>query len=189
MAHTQLTGKDVIMEFMRCLIETYIEFKFKFSMQHREESDINERNELRFPNTEQKLLMQIFGNALVRTMTILVKINFRYVEKEEKEDCFICKKQFKNDDICRTPFHTSSKLAETTAKELGIDISSWEELPTCSHVFHAKCICQHIDETKSNSCPICGIKIYDNLMSPDKCKEFYEKNKHKFVKKQIDDVD
>lgn len=69
-----------------------------------------------------KLMMNILMSSLTSQLAISGEINFRYTGLEFQKKCLICNQNFKKDQICRTP--------------------------TCEHLFHAKCICGLIKETK-----------------------------------------
>lgn len=83
--------------------------------------------------------MKIIYNSLIRFIGIKSKINFRYglssaITTKLAETCLICKEDFKDIDVCRTP--------------------------SCEHLFHSICICSlENKETGELKCPICEMEI------------------------------
>jgi len=127
----------IILDLMKCMAESMIENK----------DLIANTNSILNPEEDKKNLFKIIGSGFVSYAGIAGKINFRYIEKDLKESCNICKKEFKTDDICRN-----------------------RTINSCNCLFHAKCICSYLNENNTDICPICNLKVEDQLLDLEKFK-------------------
>jgi hypothetical protein len=130
----------IILDLMKCMVESMIENK----------DLIGTTNNILSPEEDKKNLLKVIGSGLVSYVGIVGKINFRYIEKDLKESCNICKKEFKNDDICRS-------------------INSIQQ-NSCNCLFHSKCICSYLNENNTDICHICNLKVEDKLLDLEKFK-------------------